>query len=92
MKLDNRCYRKKYTPLTWPKARNVCLKEGGDFASFDAVNITGLKDPLKDSLKDLGLSASDAVKSYWIGLSQIVWRWKDKGIGIANTFSIIAWE
>jgi len=88
MKLDNRCYWKKYIPLTWHKARNVCLKEGGDFASFDAVNITGLK----DSLKDLDSSAAYAVKGYWIGLSQSVWRWKDKDIGIANTFSIIAWE
>lgn len=74
MKLDKRCYWKKNDTLTWYKARNVCINEGGDLASFDVLS----KKDLKDSLKDLRLTIRN---SYWIGIYKSVWRWNDEGIG-----------
>lgn len=78
MQLDKRCYWKKDDPLTWYKARNACLNEGGDLASFEKLK----EKALSVSLRYLGFNES---KDYWVGIYKGVWRWDDEDIGITYT-------
>lgn len=76
--LNGRCYQKKQDLRQWCQwydARNECLDEGGDLASFEALN----GNDFNTSLKNLSLRVHSS-DSYWIGLQKNEWRWEDTGL------------
>lgn len=66
------CYQKGDTRFNWYDARNECLDNGGDLASFQTLN-----DFNKSvSLKNLSLTSNEI---YWIGMQKNEWQWEDTG-------------
>lgn len=72
MRINRKCYRKIEVRLTWLKAKQDCVENDGDLASFETLNDT----TIKVSLQNLSLNDS---RDYWIGIRNVRYHLDNRG-------------
>src|SRR6218665_1895729 len=63
--IENRCYVKYDKKMSWFGARNNCLSNNGDLASFTQLSL------LEGKIDSRGV---------WIGLRNSQWKWENTGM------------
>jgi len=67
--ISGQCYKSFTQMLSWYDARNRCLDQGGDLASFDQITSNA-------GFKALNGSWINTSNSYWIGFRREWWTWQ----------------